>query len=206
MKGIWKSIGFVITALALVSCHAVETAEPGIALEPNLEQADNEELHVEAEIVSEEETFLRDEMITQAEAIFLGRVDFVGETKWNQESGAYWAEGQPYYHIAVSVVQPLVDEIGLGTGGVLTVSGKSPLNGQSTGGDAMTLVDSSRQELQVGDEIILFVRQSEMTWRDGRIQTVMTPFSDLASSTMDADLFHSLAAEMLHKRPILSLE
>lgn len=132
------------------------------------------DLVVEVEIPAVEQV-ARADMVAGADAIFLGRVDYISETMTR-------ADGSPYYQIAVSVLQPLVDEVNLGTGGVLIVSGHSPLESK----------DETAAPLQIDAEMVLFVRQDE---------TILVPFVDNDSAFMDAGQFNALVFELLQQRP-----
>lgn len=109
----------------------------------------------------------RDELIETADAIFVGRVTAISPTQFNQDSGDYWevtteeADGRetmqtalPVFTVELTVDEVWVDEVGLGETAVLTQVGSSPLE------------ENSDWSLQVGDEIIAFVVQREIAWRD----------------------------------------
>ena len=105
-------------------------------------------------------------MIMEADLIFLGQIIEVGETRWNQENGEYWDEGLPYHNVTLAVIQPLVgdltDEISL------TVIGNSPLD------SSQEAILQSNNSLEKGDEIIVFARETEFTWREPeRIPAIM---------------------------------
>jgi len=173
-----------ITLLALlgllIGCQAHQPAaeissdEIGNTVSEVGDSDNDAELVVEVEIPAVEQVS-RTDMVAGADAIFLGRVDYISETMTR-------ADGSPYYQIAVSVLQPLVDEVNLGTGGVLIVSGHSPLESK----------DETAASLQVDAEMVLFVRQ------DG---TVLVPFVDNGSAFMDAGQFNTLIFEILQQRP-----
>lgn len=111
-----------------------------------------------------------DEQIEQANIIFAGTVTNISKTLWNQDSGEYWEEvvkdeggetlhvALPYYTIELVVDQPIVNTQ-KGETLVVTVIGTSPLEEQQA---------SSKYSLQVGSEVVIFLRRSEMAWRDGK--------------------------------------
>lgn len=111
------------------------------------------------------------EQIEQADIIFAGRITGISETLWNQDSGEYWEEivkdeveetlhtALPYYTIEFAVVQPIIN-VQKGETLVVTVIGTSPLEKQQA--------EDSEYSLRVGSEVVMFVRHSEMAWRDGQ--------------------------------------
>lgn len=93
----------------------------------------------------------------------------ISETRWNQDSGEYWEEivkdeetlhtALPYYTMEFAVVQPIIN-VQRGETLVVTVIGTSPLEKQHA--------EDSEYGLRVGSEVVMFVRHSEMAWRDGK--------------------------------------
>ncbi|MCZ7666893.1 MAG: hypothetical protein M5U34_06525 [Chloroflexi bacterium] len=103
-------------------------------------------------------------MMTEADAIFLGRVAKVSETSWNQENGRYWEEGLPYHDLTFAVIQSIAGDVKDNVS--LTVIGNAPLDTDA--------VLESDHTLQIGDEVIVFARNTEFTWREPeRVPAVM---------------------------------
>lgn len=135
----------------------------------------------------------REQMIEQADIIFTGTVNHLSPTSWNQDSGQYWeiemaeivpeeevvvengeipdelrTEGGvrlsttlsalPLHQITFADVRPIVDSVGLDETVVLIALGNSPADATTRPAD---------HTLQVGDEVIVFARQTEMQWWDG---------------------------------------
>ncbi len=107
----------------------------------------------------------QDEMIAQADAIFVGTVVGFSPTRWNRDSGEYYPCEPlgncplPLHYVEVQVIRTIVDTLGLGETTTLTVLGASPLDAASS--------DDVEHDLQVGDRAIMFVRQGELAWRGG---------------------------------------
>jgi len=122
-----------------------------------------------------------EEMIERANVILTGRVTNIGETRWNQDSGAYWEEtikdeigettvpALPYYEVTISPEQIIADSFGiLADQLVVTVIGTSPVDYPATDHDA---------SLKRGDEIVAFVRQGEIAWYNGKVTYNKATFS-----------------------------
>jgi len=111
-----------------------------------------------------------DEQIEKADIILAGRITNISKTLWNQDSGEYWEEvvedeisetryvALPYYTIELAVERPIVNAQKDDTL-VVTVIGMSPSEGKHA---------DSELSLQVGSEVVMFIRHSEMAWREGK--------------------------------------
>lgn len=116
----------------------------------------------------------REEMIEQADIIFLGRVVNISPTRWNQDSGEPWYDnvigsGLQLHYIEFEVLQPIVDTLGLKQQVTITALGASPLEGQAD------------HSLQVGNEALVFAVETDLVWRDGT-----RPILELAGAPEDA--------------------
>jgi hypothetical protein len=96
-----------------------------------------------------------EQMIDQADAIFLGKVKDISRTSWNQNNGEYWEGGFQLHAIELEAILLIVDSIGLNEQVTITALGSSPLDGHAD------------HDLKVGDQAVFFVRQTELAWRDG---------------------------------------
>lgn len=127
----------------------------------------SEQLAVESEASYAE--YSREEMIGEADAIFIGKVSSIFPGRWNQDSGQYWQqEGNAaiYFHqIDVTIEKLLVDTIGLSEQVTLTILGNSPINSSET--DEVAIAGEVAHNLKVGDEAIFFVVARELGWKDG---------------------------------------
>lgn len=165
MANMTRCLGFIGLACVLVAClPAPEPQEPTIIT-----------ISRSSALVS------REELIDQADEIFLGQIQSISSTRWNQDSGEYWeeevdeGEGRKanvlpiaYYEIEFSIIRSIV---GTPSGSlVVTAGGKSPVDDQ-------LLVTIDRQPvlieydngdlvLEVGDRLIVFVHYYDLAWRD----------------------------------------
>lgn len=122
----------------------------------------------------------REEMIDQAEIIFVGKVTRISPTQWNQDSGEAWAGGLQLHYIELEVLEPIIDTIGLGEHVTLTALGRSPLEVRAD------------YALKEGDQAVIFARQTKLDWRDGRrpiFQLLGVP-SDAHFILGDDELYH----------------
>ncbi|MDI7275859.1 MAG: hypothetical protein QME94_07760 [Anaerolineae bacterium] len=113
-----------------------------------------------------------DVQIEEADVIFAGTVTGISQTRWNQDSGEYWEErvqdgggdtlrtALPYYTIELLVERCLAGDAQVGEKLVVTQVGTSPRD------EASDRAGSS-ERLRAGDQVVMFVRRSEMAWRDG---------------------------------------
>lgn len=134
------------------------------------------------DVSSTETYFTRDEMIKQAAAIFIGEVQSISRTRWNQDSGEYWeAAGHPqmpYFEVKIKVSETLVDTLSLGSEVIVTVLGSSP-----AGNDAVSNVQvgGDTLALRTDDLAIFFIRATEITWRDANGQIGKRPVQMFAN-------------------------
>lgn len=97
-----------------------------------------------------------DTMMSEAGVIFHGQVVETSQTRWNQDSGEYWNGGLPYHEIVFAVGQPIVGEVQEQV--KMIVLGNTPLDDQ--------VALESGHSLQIGDELVVFARQTELAWRE----------------------------------------
>lgn len=108
-----------------------------------------------------------EEMVKGASVILAGKVTNIGETKWNQDSGAYWEKtikdeigettvtALPYYEVTISPEQIIVESFGVKDQLVVTLIGTSPADYPIAAEDF---------GLKSGADIIAFVEQGEIAW------------------------------------------
>lgn len=150
-------------------------------------------------------------MMRDADLIFLGEVVDISPTRWNQDNGRYWDDGMPYYHVTVSVIEPIIGEAKREV--VLTVLETSPVDNalQTIESDESTEVRD--KHLQVGDRAVFFAQQVEIPWRSPERlpATVFMGYpqgatflegADARYYSMDGESFSldELAAEIAQKR------
>ena len=123
--------------------------------------------------IRSEESYIgltRDQMINQADIIFVGTVTKVSHTRWNQDSGEYWSPDVnannglfpiQLHYIELAIAQPIIDEVGVAKEGhvVVTVPGLSPLDS--------SIDNPTDHDLKIGDQAVVFARQTEFVWMNG---------------------------------------
>jgi hypothetical protein len=123
-----------------------------------------------------------EDRIERSNLIFAGTVMNMSPTQWNQDSGEYWEEevdgtvytALPFYTVEVSVDKLTVADssIGKSRGVILTILGANPLTSKEDAvtkrGPVFNSLNADVPDLQVGDEIIVFARKTELAWRDGK--------------------------------------
>ncbi|MCX7680847.1 MAG: hypothetical protein N2508_02580 [Anaerolineae bacterium] len=132
---------------------------------------------VRVEFEAEYIALTREQMIDQADLIFLGEVSHISPTRWNQDSGEYWDDDEtrdlydtalPYHEIELIVIQPIVDAVGVEEQVIITVLGNSPVGPEpQTGGFTVIVAGAPSHDLKVGDRVVVFARQGEIAWRGG---------------------------------------
>jgi len=121
----------------------------------------------------------REEMIAQADVILVGRVTNVSPTRFNQDSGEYWEDTNsprticPIHQIEIAVLQTIVDTIGVDDTVVVTVWGNSPLERPLGSAAGIIMAGSPDHNLEVGDQVIAFLGQRNIAWRDGTRPVLM---------------------------------
>ena len=157
------SIGFLLSSC--ISGNGVETAEPTSAVPAGEPQT--------VTVTLDYGLLPRSQMIEAADAIFAAVVEDISTTVWNQDNGEYWVQesngvtltATPLHRIEVAVVEVLKDEVGLGKTAVLTISGKSPADdGQVYISDLLSLGGTADHDLEVGEQILLFVTEENFGW------------------------------------------
>ncbi|VAW31134.1 hypothetical protein MNBD_CHLOROFLEXI01-4461 [hydrothermal vent metagenome] len=151
MKTVLKKVGVVLVLITLVTLIVGKFAFPLVV---------NRFITMEASYVE----YPVETMIMEADIIFLGQVAAVSETRWNQENGQYWNDGLPYHEVTLSVIRPIAGE--LEDEVRLTIIGNNPLDKE--------FVLESNHALKANDEIVIFARDTEFTWREPkRIPAIM---------------------------------
>jgi len=112
-------------------------------------------------------------MIDQADIIFLGKVISVSPTRWNQDSGEMWVQTDPgnvdntplqLHYVELEVLRPIAARIGLDQRVNIIVVGSNPLD---------EYADPNVHGLREGVQAVTFVRQTQLTWREGRPTVLM---------------------------------
>ena len=117
-----------------------------------------------------------EEVIDQADVVFVGRVLHTSPSRWNQDSGEYWDEGEHgdsgnlLHTIELEILQPIVDTVGLDKQVTITVLGHSPLDDGFTGQPSDTGVmreAHTAHRLQGGEQVVIFAKYIDLPWRNG---------------------------------------
>lgn len=121
------------------------------------------------EFDSSYEELSRDEMIAQADAIFVGEVVSISPARWNQDSGMFWRRNGftsvAFHEIEVKVLQSLYDRVRLGKQAKITVLGASPA-GTIEGSDVQ-VTGRPEHTLQSGTQAVFFIVKREIVWQGG---------------------------------------
>ncbi len=151
----------ILLGLVLAACSA------------NTNKPHEEAASVQLEFTYADVSF--EERMQQAQVVLAGKVLSISPTKWNQDSGDYWEEeidgtlysALPYYEIEVSTEQLLSPSEGIGQSLIITVLGTAPHETGVAAADGLAVISDSNLPLAIGDEVVIFVRQTDLAWRDG---------------------------------------
>lgn len=172
MKRILKIVSVVLVLVLLVVFVANKWVLPAVA---------SRFLKIEASYIE----YPLETMMSEADMIFQGQVVEISQTRWNQDSGEYWDGGLPYHEIVLAVGQPIVGDVQ--DQAKVTVLGNAPLDDQ--------VVLEGGHSLQVGDELVVFARQTELAWRESeRVPALMfmgSPESSMLTQKEDG-LFYAI--------------
>lgn len=168
------SVGLLATACSSASPNVLDngTADPLLSV--------SEPSPVEVSFSTEYVMATREELIDEADVILVGRVNHISPTRWNQDSGEYWeevtTEGEfetahsalPVHYLEIEIVWLIVDDIGIEEKFVtLTAVGKSPVDDTNlTEENNIQVAGLPDHHLQAGNEVIIFIRQTELAWHD----------------------------------------
>lgn len=122
-----------------------------------------------------------EEILEQSDYIVAGYVASISDTSWNQDSGEYWEEttqegefstlhtAWPVYQIEIVVENVISSNTKVEETLVLTTLGRSPnqdVANSETDQSVSALATDRLSHLQVGDEIVGFLINGEIAWRD----------------------------------------
>ncbi len=117
------------------------------------------------------------DVLAQTEAAFLGEVTAISPTHFNQDSGQYYTDAMGIHTITFRVIEPIVDEIGLGPDVTLTSMAGSPVdNGHVDieGGNVACYDIQVSHEFAVGQQMVVLARRGEIVWREGGTREVLS--------------------------------
>lgn len=114
--------------------------------------------------------------LAATEAAFLGEVIAISPTHFNQDSGEYYAGAEAIHTVTFRVIEPLVDEIGLGPEVTLTSMAGSPVDKghvELEGGDIDCYDVTVSHQFAVGQEMVVLARRGEIAWYPGGAREVL---------------------------------
>lgn len=171
-----KVLIIVCLICILTACRPAPSPPLATPTEPASPEPSGDIIQIERSYV----LLSREDLIEQADEIFLGQVQRISPTRWNQDSGEYWEEmtkesdgrGQTtlplaYYEVEFSIIRSI-----WGTpDGTLTVTivGKSPVDDRLLAvheGQQFEVQFGENLHFRVGDRLIVFVHYSTLPWRD----------------------------------------
>lgn len=174
------AIIFILCLTTILALVAYKIPKQATTIAPDVETIQNEQVSVSMHF--ETIGMTREEAIKKADLIVAARVTNISATQWNQDSGEYWREttiedasqgletshsAWPIHTIELSVIEPIVDVLGVGQTVTLIVLGKSPAPQDPTiEGSSVQIAGQPPHTLKVGDEVIVFATQGEIAWRD----------------------------------------
>jgi len=109
-----------------------------------------------------------DELVKTSDVILVGKVIELTPSRWNQDSGEYWADGMQYHLIRIEASQFIVDNIGASSQKTIEIM---------VGGESIA-EGNYDYNLNVGDEVIAFASLVDLAWRGGTksmLQVSTTP-------------------------------
>jgi hypothetical protein len=118
----------------------------------------------------------RDEMLSKADAIFVGRVAEITPALWNQNSGEYWEDADdsalPYHQVKLDVLNPLVNTK-KGQQVVVTVLGSGPVG--ELWAKEQQVIGTADYRFQVGTKGVFFVKKGQIGWLEPTGKTQLRP-------------------------------
>lgn len=137
------------------------------------------------------------DVLAETEAAFLGEVTAISPTHFNRDSGEYYDGAMGIHTITFRVIEPLVDEIGLGPEVTVTSMAGSPVDKGHVdieGGNVACYDISVSHQFAVGQEMVVLARRSEIAWEGGGRHEV------LAFAAWPTDAYFSQDEQGLYRR------
>lgn len=109
-----------------------------------------------------------DELVKTSDVILVGKVVELTPSRWNQDSGEYWADGMQYHLVRIEVSQFIVDKIGASSQKTIEIM---------VGGESIA-EGNYDYNLNVGDEVFAFAGLVDLAWKGGTksmLQVSTTP-------------------------------
>jgi hypothetical protein len=105
--------------------------------------------------------------LAATEAAFLGEIIDISPTHFNQDSGEYYEDALAIHTVTYRVIEPIVDEIGLGPEVTLTSTAGSPVDGgevEVAEGNVRCYGVTVAHEFEVGQEMVVLAGRRELPW------------------------------------------
>ncbi len=137
------------------------------------------------------------DVMAATEAAFLGEVTAISPTHFNQDSGEYYAGAEGIHTVTLRVIEPIVDEIGLGPEVTLTSMAGSPVDKghvEIEGGNVACYDIQASHQFAIGQQMVVLARLSEIAWREGGTREV------LAFAAWPSDAYFSADAQGQYRR------
>lgn len=104
-----------------------------------------------------------EQLINNADVVFVGKLQNVSVSKWNQDSGEYWMDDESttavvqYHTLTFDVSQFIINKTKSPDlkSIEITVLGPSPLD------------ENADYSLSIGDNLVVFARETELAWKEG---------------------------------------
>ena len=116
------------------------------------------------------------DVLAETEAAFLGEVTAISPTHFNQDSGEYYAGAEGIHTVTLRVIEPIVDEIGLGPEVTLTNMAGSPVDKghvEIEDADVDCYDVTVSHQFEVGQEMVVLARRHEIPWYPGGTREVL---------------------------------
>lgn len=110
--------------------------------------------------------------LAEADSVILGTIVEMSHTCFNQNGGAYYPDGLPYFEMLMTVDEVLQQKLELSRAELLiTQVGYSPL-------------DVATPPLALGNVVIAIVVDREMAWGNGGTRAILRPFDHIGHSLL----------------------
>jgi hypothetical protein len=116
------------------------------------------------------------DVLAETEAAFLGEVTAISPTHFNQDSGQYYPDAMGLHTVTFRVIEPIVDEIGLGPEVTLTSLAGSPVDKGHVdieGGNVACYDIHVSHQFAIGQQMVVLARRSEIAWLEGGTREVL---------------------------------
>lgn len=135
-----------------------------------------------------------EDMVTYSQLIFVGQITDISPTTWNQDSGEFWNDeetGEVFalhvHTVELGIVQSIVNELSASDSVQITTIGGSPIDGVILEvGENQYQIGDDPGAYQVGDQVLVFARQTDIAWRGGT-KSVLYFVPEVDMFTIDED-------------------